>query len=49
MVLVTISSFLIFKLATDPISIEDYLSAEIRQVTDFGLVADFVHGNLKSK
>jgi hypothetical protein len=48
-VLVTISGFLIFKLATDPISIENSLYAEIRQVTDFGLVADFGHGNLESK
>ncbi len=34
-VLFTISRFLIFKLATNPISIENSLSAEIGQVTDF--------------
>jgi hypothetical protein len=34
-VLFTISRFLIFKSATDPISIENSLSAEIRQVIDF--------------
>jgi len=45
----TISRFLIFKLATDPISIENSLSAEIWQVTDFfqrleiGLVAEIGH------
>jgi hypothetical protein len=39
----TISRFLIFKLATDPISIENSLSAEIRQVTDFrGLKSDLM-------
>jgi hypothetical protein len=31
----TISKFLIFKLATDPISIENSLSAEIGEVTNF--------------
>jgi len=41
-VLFTISSFLIFKLATYPISIENSLSAEIEQVTDFrGLKLDW--------
>ncbi len=40
-VLFTISRFLIFKLDTDPISIENSLSAEIGQVTDFrGLKSD---------
>jgi hypothetical protein len=40
-VLFTISRLLIFKLATDPISIENSLSAEIGQVTDFrGLKSD---------
>jgi hypothetical protein len=40
-VLFTISRFLIFKLATNPISIENSLSAEIRQVTNFrGLKSD---------
>ncbi len=40
-ILFTISRFLIFKSATDPISIENSLSAEIRQVTDFrGLKSD---------
>ncbi len=40
-VLFTISRFLIFKSATDPISIENSLSAEIRQVTNFrGLKSD---------
>ncbi len=40
-VLFTISRFLIFKSATDPISIENSLSAEIGQVTDFrGLKLD---------
>jgi len=39
--LFTISRFLNFKLATDLISIENSLSAEIRQVTDFrGLKLD---------
>ena len=39
--LFTISRFSIFKLATDLISIENSLSAEIRQVTDFrGLKSD---------
>ncbi len=37
----TISLFLIFKSATDPISIENSLSAEIGQVADFrGLESD---------
>ncbi len=41
MVLFTISRFLILKLATDPISIENFLSAEIGQVTNFrGLKSD---------
>ncbi len=35
MVLFTISRFLILKSATDPISIENSLSLEIRQVTNF--------------
>ena len=40
-VLLTISRFLILKLATDPISIENSLCAEIGQVTDFrGLKSD---------
>jgi hypothetical protein len=40
-VLFTISRSLNLKLATDPISIENSLSAEIRQVTDFrGLKSD---------
>ncbi len=50
MVLFTISRFSIFKSATDPISIEKSLSAEIGQVTDFqrveiGFVVDFHHQN----
>ncbi len=41
-VLFTISRFLMFKLATDPISIENSLSAEIGQVTNFrGLKSDW--------
>jgi hypothetical protein len=41
-ILFTISRFLIFKSATNPISIENYLSAEIGQVTDFrGLKLDW--------
>ena len=41
-ILFTISRFLIFKSATDPISIENSLSAEIGQVTDFrGLKSDW--------
>jgi hypothetical protein len=41
-ILFTISRLLIFKSATDPISIENYLSAEIWQVTNFrGLKLDW--------
>ncbi len=41
-VLFIISRFLIFKSATDPISIENSLSAEIGQVTNFrGLKSDW--------
>jgi hypothetical protein len=41
-VLFTISRLLIFKSATDPISIENSLCAEIGQVTDFrGLKLDW--------
>jgi hypothetical protein len=41
-ILFTISRFLVFKSATDTISIENSLSAEIRQVTNFrGLKLDW--------
>jgi len=40
-VVFTISEFLIFKSATDPISNKNFLSAEIRQITNFrGLKSD---------